>query len=84
MGLINPFDVFTIFSKLMSFFKLTTTSMTLRFTQPILIKRRWMINKRVMREELILVEIKITIRVKEAVANIINQGNIASTKHSFQ
>ncbi len=73
-----------IFSNATVFFKLTTTSLALRFTQPNFIKRRLMVNKRVIRGDFIIIEIEITIRVKKMVTNIIKQGIIASAKYSVK
>ncbi len=73
-----------IFSNAMALFKLTTTSLALRFTQPNFIKQRWMVNKRVIRGDFIFIEIEIAIRVKKVVTNIIKQGIIASAKHSIK
>ncbi len=74
-----------IFSNATAFFKLTKTSPALRFTQPNYIKRRWMVNKRVMGGYFIIIEIEIVIRVKMVVTNIFNKGIIiASAKHSFK
>ncbi len=73
-----------IFGNAMAFFKLTTTSPVLRFTQPNFIKRRWMLNKRVIGGDFIIIEIEITIRVKKVVTNIIKQGIIASANTQFQ
>ncbi len=61
-----------------------TTSTMLRFTQPHFIKRLQMINKRFIRDKIVIIEVNIAIRVKEAVANIIKQGIIGSAKHSFK
>ncbi len=71
-GLINPLDSWTISSKAMTFFKVVTST-ELRFTKPDFIKRRWMMDKRVISCDLII-EINIMIRVKEKVANIIKQS----------
>ena len=60
-----------IFSNATAFFKLTTTSTALRFTQPYFIKRGWMVNKRVIRGDFIIIEIEIATRVKKVVTNII-------------
>ncbi len=81
---INPFDNFGIFSKLTTFFNGTKMSIVLRFTQSHFMKRRWIINKRVIKDKLVIVEIIITIRVKDLVTNIIRLGIIASAKHSFK
>ncbi len=84
MCFIYPLDSFMIFSKMMAFFKLTTTSPAFGFTQLNFIKRRWMINKRVIGGDFIIIEIEIAIRVKRVVTDIIKQGIIASAKHCFK
>ncbi len=55
-----------------------------RFTQPNFIKKRWMVNKRVIGGDIIIIDKEIAIRVKKVVTNIINQGIIASAKYSFK
>ncbi len=69
-----------IFRKVTAFCKFSTRNTAFRFTQPHFIMRRWVVNRRVIRDELIIIEIHIMIRVKEVVANIINQGIIATAK----
>ncbi len=81
---INKLEFFMIFSNAMAFFKLTTSSLALRFTQPNFIKKRWMVNKRIIRGDFIIIEIEIAIRVKKIVTNVIKQGIITSAKHSFK
>ncbi len=83
MSLINPFDSFMIFRKLTAFLRFSATSLELRFTQPNFIKRRSMVNKQFIRDELIIMEIHVLISAKEAIANIINQDIIASAEHDF-
>ncbi len=61
-----------------------TTSLVLGFTQPHFIKRRWMVNKGVIIDDSIIIEIEIAIGVKQIITNIIKQGIIASAKHSFK
>ncbi len=58
----------TIVSNAMTSFKVTTVSTVLRFNQPNFIKRKQVINKRVIRSEHVNTEIEITITVKETVA----------------
>ncbi len=84
MGFINPLDLSTIFSAATAFFQLMTTHMGFRFTQPNFVKRRQMINKRVIWDEFLIIEIGVVIRVKKVVANIINLGIIVRSKHSFK
>ncbi len=68
----------------MSFSKFFTTTTAFRFTQSNFIKRRQMVNKRVIRDDLIIIEIHFSIRVKDAIATIINQSIIASSEHSLK
>ncbi len=66
-----------------AFFNIAMLSMTMRFTQQHFIKRKWMINKKVIRDELVIMEINIAIRVKETASKFINQGIIANAKHNL-
>ncbi len=59
-----------------------TMSTVPRFTRPHIMKRRPMTNKWVTRDELMITEINIAIKVKKTVTNIIKQGISASAKHS--
>ncbi len=43
-----------------------------------------MVNKRAIRDEVVIIEMIIVIGVKEVVANIIKEGIIASAKNSFK
>ncbi len=43
-----------------------------------------MVKKKVIRDELIIIKLHVLIRVKEAIANIIKKGIIASAKHSLK
>ncbi len=67
---INPFDLFMIFSTVTVFFKLTMLILVLRFTLPNFIKRRWMVIKSVVRDQVIITEIEIAIQVNKLVTNI--------------
>ncbi len=63
-SLINPLDLGIIFSNVAAFFKVRMMSMALRLTQPNFIKRRQMIDKRVISGERFVIEILVTIGVK--------------------
>ncbi len=56
----------------------------LGFTKPNFIKRKGGDKQRVIRDEIFIIEVKTTVRDKETIANVINQGIIASANNTFE
>ncbi len=79
-GIINPLDQFMILIKTPLLLELKAMRMAFGIMQPNFIKRRQMIHKGFIRGKISIIEVKIVIRVKKLIVEIIKSGINASAK----